>query len=146
MLKLASIARLKKITHQQIADALARPRNNVTRALSGNQNVSLDTFLRLCTAVQVRLELHYDNADTQTQTTRNSNVPRFVMVPDPDAMQLYILHTKTPACLLHIVQTMPAHIELIETYEPVEPETLTTLMADAMEFYRIFAGKDGNYN
>lgn len=137
---LKSIASEKGITHEAIAQQSGLVKSNVTRALGGRYNISLDTFIRLCSAIGVRLELHYNTADTDAQTVRNADVPAFMLVPDADNRQLYLLHTKQPACLLHIVQTMPASISIVETYQPASPDALDEIMTMAMDYYRQVAG------
>ena len=53
--KLAEIAKAKNITHEIIAERTGFIRNNVSRMFAGKYPPSLDNFLMLCDAVEVRL-------------------------------------------------------------------------------------------
>ncbi len=55
MRRLSDIAIEKAITHEMIAERTGLMRNNISRLLAGKYPPSLDNFLMLCDAIEVKL-------------------------------------------------------------------------------------------
>ena len=53
--RLADIAKEKNITHDMISERTGFIRNNVSRMFAGKYPPSLDNFLMLCDAVEVKI-------------------------------------------------------------------------------------------
>ena len=100
-------AKSKGITQEQMAAKTGFDSPNVNRMLNYRYSPTLENFLKLADSIGVRLELHSDQ-DATFSPTRNIETPDLLFVPDAANMQLYILHTKPPACLIKIIQTIPA--------------------------------------
>jgi transcriptional regulator with XRE-family HTH domain len=131
---LRNTAKDKGITHNQIAERTGFQVSNVTRMLGGKYPPNLDNFLKLAEAIGVRLELHTDTADTSTAKIRNIDVPKFLFAPDQDRHELFIMHTHYPACLIQVVQHLPAKLLVVENYDTAVD--YTDILQQANEFYK----------
>lgn len=74
-------------------------------------------------------------------------IPKFLLAPDHKAMELFIIHTEFPMCVIHVHQSIPAQLHLhkcelldddesMDELEDGEIETLTVILKQAAEFYR----------
>lgn len=106
---------------------------NVNRMFSGKYMPTLDNFIRLGEAVGVRVELHGPEVQT-TAKIRNLEVPKFLFSPDFKSKQLYIIHTHFPACLIKVVQTMPASFEILENFD--NSDDFAEVLIEARDFFR----------
>lgn len=130
---LKQIAREKGMTEVQISETSGFIRPNVNRMFSGKYMPTLDNFIRLGDAVGVRLELHGPEDTTEAQV-RNVNIPKFLFSPDVKTRELYIVHTHYPACLIKVVQTMPAQFEVLQNFD--NSDDFSEVLNDAREFFR----------
>ena len=125
-------AREKGLTDQDIADRTGFFKTNVIRMFGGKFMPSLDNFLLLGEAIGVNLQLH-TGTDVATVTTRNSKTPRFMFAPDQENKELYILHAHYPACLIKVVQTIPATFQIVENYDL--SDDYNEVLADGQKFF-----------
>lgn len=132
-------AKNKGITHDMIADHLELHRSSISRALEGKFPLSFDMLLAMGNEVGIRLELHADS-DRTGNPTRNIETPSFLFAPDQDGLELYILHTKQPACLIHVIQTIPAHFVITDLFEELTPENEVEILKGAKDFFKKYAG------
>lgn len=123
------------ITHDDIANISDWHRTNVSRMLSGKYMPSLDNFLKLATAIGVRIELH-SPTDAPPAQLRNIDTPEWLFAPDHEAKELYILHTHTPACLIKVMNEIPARFAIVETYDNIPVEDLTRINEAVTEFFK----------
>lgn len=67
---------------------------------------------------------------------------KFLLSVDPANNELYILHRLWPACLIHVVQEIPARFVIEDLYDNVDNvETIPGMpfIEEAKDFYRIYA-------
>jgi transcriptional regulator with XRE-family HTH domain len=131
---LKQIAREKGLTDEQISERSGFIRPNVNRMFSGRYMPSLDNFIRLGEAIGVRVELHGPEEDPAGARIRNLNLPRFLFAPDADKEELYIIHTHYPACLIQVVQTIPASLVVVQNFDATDD--FSEVLQEAMEYYR----------
>jgi len=127
-------AKNKGITQEQIAERSGFIKSNVNRMLNYRYSPTLENFLILAESIGVRIELHSET-DATFSPTRNIETPVFMFVPNEKNKELYILHTKTPACLIKVVQTLPATFLITDLFEKLDPETENVLINKAKTFY-----------
>jgi len=133
-------AKSKGITQEQMAVKTGFDSPNVNRMLNYRYIPSLENFLILADSIGIRLELHSDQ-DSTFSPTRNIETPEMLFVPDAVNMQLYILHTKSPACLVRVVQTIPAQFIITDLFEELTPESEIELINKARIFYQNYIEK-----
>lgn len=132
-------AKSKGITQEEIAKRTGFQSGNVSRMLNYKYSPTIENFLRLANSIEVRLELHSDS-DFTFKPTHNIDTPKFLLVPDAANAQLYILHTKQPACLVKVIQTIPAQFIITDLFEEeLTPETEIELIEAAKTFYKYYA-------
>jgi transcriptional regulator with XRE-family HTH domain len=127
------IAKEKGMTEKDIALNSGFIQPNVNRMLSGKYMPSLDNFLKLGEAVGVRIELHSPEVPSAAKI-RNLEIPRFMFSPDMQTKQLYIIHTHYPACVIHVIQTIPTSLEVLQNFDNCDD--FEDVIEDALEFYR----------
>ena len=128
-------AKSKGITQDQMAERTGFDSSNVNRMLNYRYTPTIENFLKLAESIGVRVELHLDS-DSTFSPTRNLETPVFLFVPDDAEKELYILHTKQPACLVKVIQTIPAQFIISDLFEELTAETEFTILNQAKEFYR----------
>lgn len=134
----ADHAREKNVTQQMIADRTGWHQSHVGRLEAGKFPPTLDSFIRYCEAVGMRLEMHAEGSKS-SYTTYNSAMPKFLFAPDHVNNQLYIVHTHYPACIIQVIQTIPHQLKAITLY--AEEEDLSEVMEEAETFYRTYVEK-----
>lgn len=132
-------AKAKGLTEMQIANHTGFDKANVYRMFTGKYSPTLPNFLKLAEAIGVRLELHSES-DRTFNPTRNIETPRFLFVPDQDNNELYILHTKQPACLIQVIQTLPARFIISDSFEEITPESEIEILYESKEFFKEYSG------
>ena len=136
----ADHAREKNISQYDIADRTRWIHSHVARMEGSKANgpkfmPQLDNFLKYCEAVGVRLELHAEDSKSSS-IARNSDTPRFLFALDHVNNELYILHTKYPACLIKVVQTIPVSLLPVDQYD--ESDNLNEIIEEAFVFYKTY--------
>lgn len=131
-------AREKGITQQQIADKIGWHQSNIARLESGKYLPTLENFLKYAEAIGVRIELHAEGSKS-SNIARNSETPKFIFAPDAQTNELFILHTKFPACLIKVVQTIPMKFIIVDLYDDVEDVLEMEFLEDAKMFFKKFA-------
>jgi hypothetical protein len=101
---------------------------------SGRYMPTLENFIRLGEAVGVRLELQAPEDDVSKTKVRSLDVPKFLFAPDVSQKELFILHTHYPACLIQVVQTIPATFAVIENYDTTDD--FSEVLQYAHEFFK----------
>jgi S-adenosylmethionine hydrolase len=73
----------------------------------------------------------------------NNIEPKFLLAPDYKTNELYILHRQYPACLIHVIQTIPVTFKIIDLYDEIESEELLkcSFLEDAKTFFKEYAIK-----
>lgn len=128
-------AKNKGITQEQMAIKTGFDSSNVNRMLNYRYSPTLENFLKLADSIGVRLELHSET-DATFSPTRNVETPTFLFAPDPDDNELYILHTKQPACIIKVIQTLPAQFIISDLFEELTPETEKEILESAKDFFK----------
>jgi len=137
-------AKNKGITQEQIAERSGFIKSNVNRMLNYRYSPTLENFLILADSIGIRIELHSET-DATFSPTRNIETPVFMFVPNEKNKELYILHTKSPACLVRVVQTIPAQFIITDLFEELTPETEIEVLSKAKLFYQNYVqSTDGN--
>lgn len=86
----------------------------------------------------------------------NITPPRFLFAPDHEKMELYIIHTQFPICVILVRQTVPVQLFIIESEIEVDDldgeeeqqekiEMLEPILMNAGEWYRNNALKAGGF-
>ena len=131
---LKQIAKDNGLSDEEIAKRSGFIKPNVNRMFSGRYMPTLENFIILGEAVGVRLELHAPEDDVSKTKVRSLDVPKFLFAPDVSQKELFILHTHYPACLIQVVQTIPATFAVIENYDTTDD--FSEVLQDAREFYK----------
>lgn len=136
---LKQIAKENGLSDEEIANRSGFIKPNVNRMFSGRYMPTLDNFIKLGEAIGVRLELHAPEDNVSDVKVRNLDVPKFLFAPDGAREELFIMHTHYPACLIQVVQTIPASFEVVENYDTTDD--YTDVLLEARAFYRKVAGE-----
>jgi len=131
---LKQIAKDNGLSDEEIAKRSGFIKPNVNRMFSGRYMPTLENFIRLGEAVGVRLELQAPEDDVSKTKVRSLDVPKFLFAPDVSQKELFILHTHYPACLIQVVQTIPATFAVIENYDTTDD--FSEVLQDAHEFFK----------
>lgn len=131
-------AKSKGITQDQMAERTGFDSSNVNRMLNYRYTPTIENFLKLAESIGVRLELH-SGQDATFSPTRNIETPDLLFVPDAANLDLYILHTKQPACLVKVIQTIPAQYIITDLFEQLTPDSETDVIKKATDFYAKYA-------
>lgn len=69
--------------------------------------------------------------------------PKFLFSVDHQAGELYILHRAFPACLIQVVQTVPATFRIVDLYSDIENDELLAhpFLEDAKLFWKEYGSK-----
>ncbi len=135
---LQQMAKEQGLTEVEIARRSGFIQQNVNRMFLGKYMPSLDNFLRLGEAIGVRLELHAPGGDVEDVKIRNLDIPQFLFAPNATDEELYIVHTHYPACIIKVVQTIPASFEVVQNFD--NSGDFEDVLQEALEFYRAEAG------
>jgi transcriptional regulator with XRE-family HTH domain len=135
---LKSQAKEKAISESEISRRTGLQQQNVNRLFIGKYLPSLDNFLKIGEAIGVRLELHGETK-SKNSTTRNIEVPKFLFAPDWVENELFILHTRYPACLIKLIQKIPAEFQVIESYD--SEEDFAEILIRVKEYYQNYVEK-----
>lgn len=141
---LQQMAKEQGLTEVEIARRSGFIQQNVNRMFLGKYMPSLDNFLRLGEAIGVRLELHAPGGDVEDVKIRNLDIPQFLFAPNATDEELYIVHTHYPACIIKVVQTIPASFEVLQNFD--NSNDFEEVLQEALEFYRREAASNDNYN
>lgn len=69
---------------------------------------------------------------------------KFLMCPDPEAGELYILHREFPACLIWVKQETPARFIVLDLYDDLkDPNDILTMpfVQEAKDFFTDYVKK-----
>lgn len=130
---LKEIAKNNGLKQKDISKKTEMSIQTVNQMFSGNLMPTLDNFIKLGEAVGVRIELHSPEVPSAAKI-RNLEIPRFMFSPDMQTKQLYIIHTHYPACVIHVIQTIPASLEVLQNFDNCDD--FEDVIEDALEFYR----------
>jgi transcriptional regulator with XRE-family HTH domain len=133
--RLADLAKSKHISYSQIATATGYDRSNVIRVLRGQYSPTLDVLNNIANAIGYNLD--FVNNDLINSKVERIN-PKFLICPDAENKELYILHRMYPACLIWIKQETPVRFIVLDMYDELENEAdilQLPFVQEAKDFY-----------
>lgn len=137
--RLADLAKERNLTHEYIAEKAGFERSNVTRMLSGKYSPSLDNLIKLTDVIGFDIAIVKKFIEINDTTELQ---PKFMLTVDPEKNELYILHRQFPACLIHVVQELPARFIVEDLYDDMEnPADILNMpfVEDAKKFWRNYS-------
>lgn len=91
----------------------------VRKIEEGIDSVGTDTFFRVMLALGLGTHFTAQHANAAEVCVEGASMPPpFLVCPDEQGAQLYILHWQQPAFLAQVMQTMPHHLRVVATYGP----------------------------
>lgn len=91
----------------------------VQKIEEGEQSVNTDTFFRVMLALGIGTYYTVQDSNAAEVCVEGAAMPPpFLVCPDGERGQLYILHWRQPAFLVQVVQTTPYHLRVVATYGP----------------------------
>lgn len=119
LLSLLNSLRLdKKITLEETGRRTNIYPQNLKRLFDGKYSPSLETLIKLSDAIGYEVILV--DKDSESGINRNYTEPKFMLVPDDENKQLYILHRHFPACLILVKQETPVRFIIQDLYDDVD--------------------------
>lgn len=137
--------RRKEMGHsiEHAAQHIGISANTLGRIENGKFAFDIDLLLKLCETYEVKPFF----VPKEELDEREESGPKFLFAPDGQENDLYILHRHYPACLIEVVQTIPAQYKIVDIYELVDTETISKygILEAAEKFFKeYYASKDQN--
>lgn len=124
-------------TEAEFANFVGITANTIRGIESGRFAMDIDLHFAICSALEIKpffAPLEEIGKGSLPPTTQ----PRFMLCPDKETGQLYILHRDFPACLIQVIQTTPVTFKVVDIYDTIDEEELAIhpFMNEAKEFFR----------
>jgi transcriptional regulator with XRE-family HTH domain len=118
--------------------------NTLSRIEQGKFHWDIDLHHKLCEAYEIKPFL----VPKELLDPKQVKLPTFLMVPDPEKNELYILHREYPTCLIHVVQTVPVSFHIADFYDFCTEEEIAkaNLMEKVQKFYREYVERNQDLN
>lgn len=128
-------------TAQELGEFVGVTANTIKGVETGRFACDVDLLLSICAALDVKpIFAPLEELGGGAMSTLPEG-PAFILAPDHQAGELYILHRGHPACLIHVVQTNPATFRIVDNYSDLDPEELAIhpFLEDAKTFFKNYA-------
>jgi len=116
--------------------------NTLSRIEQGKFHWDIDLHHKLCETYEIKPFL----VPRELLKPRDIDLADYLLVPDHANMQLYILHRKFPACLIQVIQTIPATFEVLEFYDFCSKEEVSAITIKAKMFYNDYVERNQDLN
>lgn len=125
-------------TQSELAEYTAMPVSTINGIETGKFIAGIDQILAICQALELKPFFSRLEMLGKGGLANLPKGPDFLICPDGEAGELYILHRKYPACLIHIVQTTPVTFRCVDLYDKISEEDLAVnpFWEGAKEFWK----------
>lgn len=124
-------------SEEALAKYLGLTSNTIRGIETGRFACDIDVLLQLCSSLEIKPfftpleEIGKGSIPTNTK-------PKFLLSPDKETGQLYILHREFPACLIQVIQSVPMTFKIVDLYDEIEEEELAIhpMLDEAKVFFQ----------
>lgn len=134
-------------TRQELADFLNISAETVKGVESGRFAYNVDLLFRFCAALEIK-PFFAPQEELGAGSLPDPSREKFLLCPDANNNELYILDRHYPACLIQVVQTVPVTFKLVDLYDKIDESELAVhpFLDEAKSFFRGWAEKNESKN
>jgi transcriptional regulator with XRE-family HTH domain len=124
-------------SEESLANYLGLSSNTLRGIETGRFACDIDVLLQLCSALEIK-PFFTPLEEIGKGSLPLSAKPKFLICPDKEYNQLYILHREFPACLIQVIQSVPMTFKIVDLYDEIEEEELAIhpMLEEAKEFFK----------
>lgn len=128
-------------TAEELGTFVGVTANTIKGIETGRFACDVDLLLSICAALELKPIFAALEELSQGTMSNLPEGPAFLLAPDHQAGELYLLHRRHPACLIHVVQTNPATFRIVDNYSDLSPDELAIdpFLEDAKKFFKDYA-------